>query len=215
MKGVEHSPALDKSMDSVLARIPYNMIPSKDSIDPEKGLHHNDGIEEAIIPILPEGQKEVLNTVGSQDASRRGSRMGLIEGSKRKSVASESINLQVDTATKTEQEIDVFKNFDIPNGHFRQFLDKMLAHWFFQVLVNAFTVWCLFSDDFRMLFAPMYPGDMVFNIINLVCISLFLFEISMSSIARRQYFFSFFFFMDLISTLIIVFDLTWVQDALM
>lgn len=201
-------------MNSALARIPYNLIPSKDMIDQEKALPITDDI---IIPILTEGPKDNAVTL-SQGTSRRGSRMALIapDSSKRKSITSDSLNLQANLANKTkdEQEIDVFGKLDFAKNRLHA-LDRMIAHWTFQVLINVFTVWCLFADDFRMLFAPVDPGDTVFNVINLICMSLFLIEIFVSSISRRGYFFSFFFFMDLISTLIIAFDLTWVQDSLM
>lgn len=173
--------------------------------------------DDIIIPILTEVPKDNAVTL-SKEPSRRGSRMALIapDSSKRKSITSDSVNLQASLANKTkdETEIDVFGKLDFVKNRL-QALDRILAHWTFQVLINAFTVWCLFADDFRMLFAPVDPGDTVFNVINLVCMSLFLIEIFVSSICRRGYFFSFFFFMDLISTLIIAFDLTWVQDSLM
>ena len=202
------------------------MIPSKDMIEQEKALPISDNI---IIPILTEGLKDNEGPKDievpkenpftlSQEPSRRGSKMVLIapDSFKRKSITSDSVNLQASLAnkSKTEPEIDVFGKLDFAKNGL-QSLDRMLAHWTFQVLINSFTVWCLFADDFRMLFAPVYPGDTVFNVINLVCMSLFLIEIFVSSISRRGYFFSFFFFMDLISTLIIAFDLTWVQDSLM
>lgn len=114
-----------------------------------------------------------------------------------------------------EKEIDIFKVFDYPLNPYKQRLDDFLRSWWFQMIVGAFTIWALFADDFRMIFVPKDPGDAVFNAINIICMFIFLVELVIASITRSKYFGSFFFFMDLISTFIIVFDLSWVQEDLM
>lgn len=114
-----------------------------------------------------------------------------------------------------EKEIDIFHVFDYPLNPCKQKLDDFLRSWWFQMTVGVFTIWALFADDFRMIFVPKDPGDAVFNAINIICMIIFLVELVMASVTRTKYFGGFFFFMDLISTFIIVFDLSWVQEDLM
>lgn len=112
-------------------------------------------------------------------------------------------------------EIDIFKTFDYPQNNCKQTMETFLTSLFFQILINVFTVWCLFADDFKIIFVPKVPGDTVFDIINSICLLVFIFEIILASITRKQYILSFYFFMDFVSTGIIIFDLTWVQEAMM
>ena len=132
---------------------------------------------------------------------------------KRLSIKSE-IGIQIEPE-KNEPEIDIFKIYDYPRTECKQILENILVSYSFQIILNLFTIWCLFADDFKLLFLPKYPGDTIFNIINIICIALFLLEIIGCSMTRKKYFLSFFFWMDLISTFIIVFDLSWVQETIM
>lgn len=116
---------------------------------------------------------------------------------------------------KDQKEVDIFDAFDYPLTPWKQKLENFLASWIFQLLIGLFTLWALFADDFRIIFVPKDPGDVVFDVINLIVMTSFMIEVVIASITRRKYFGSFFFFMDLISTLIIIFDLTWVQEDLM
>lgn len=116
---------------------------------------------------------------------------------------------------ETQKQIDVFKALDYPQTKPRQIAAKIIANTGFIVIVSIFSVWCLFSDDFKMIFVDKVPGDTVFDCINLVILLFFLCEVCLNVIAKSKYFCGFFFWMDLVSTLIIIFDLSWVQEAML
>ena len=75
------------------------------------------------------------------------------------------------------------------------------------------TIWALFSDDIRVLATNSYHDD-VFYILVLFCFSIFVLEIIFSSIGVNEYFLGFYFWLDIISTLTILLDVGWIQEAL-
>ena len=68
------------------------------------------------------------------------------------------------------------------------------------------TIYALIGDDIRIL-AFNKDHDDVFLALNIVALSLFLIELLFSSIGINDYFGSFFFWLDLLSTLSIVTDI--------
>jgi len=75
------------------------------------------------------------------------------------------------------------------------------------------TIYALIGDDIRLL-CTNRPADPWFNAIAVVTLLFFTVEIILSSIGKPDYFLGFFFFLDLVATLSIVLDLTWVSEAL-
>ena len=75
------------------------------------------------------------------------------------------------------------------------------------------TVWALFSDDIRILATNAYHDD-VFNVLILICFAVFVLEIIFSSLGINEYFLGFYFWLDFISTLTILLDVGWIQEAL-
>jgi len=136
----------------------------------------------------------------------------------RRNSLSESSNMHsyfMKKEDEIEEEIDIFKIYDYPKTKCKQIIEKFLMSFLFQIFVNIFTIWCLFADDFKLFFVKKNPGDFFFDVINVICMFTFICEILLTSLTRKTYFLSFFFFMDLISTFIIIFDLSWVQDSLL
>mmetsp|Transcript_52955 Transcript_52955/g.80291 ORF Transcript_52955/g.80291 Transcript_52955/m.80291 type:complete len:88 (-) Transcript_52955:64-327(-) len=76
------------------------------------------------------------------------------------------------------------------------------------------TLYALFGDDIRVL-ATNKDGDAVFY--GLACASLVLFsiEIILACYAKAGYLFGFFFWLDIISTVSIIFDIGWIMDAIL
>jgi hypothetical protein len=74
-------------------------------------------------------------------------------------------------------------------------------------------MWALFSDDIRILVTNSFH-DNVFYILVLFCFGIFVLEIIFSSIGMHEYFLGFYFWLDIISTLTILLDVGWIQDAL-
>lgn len=89
----------------------------------------------------------------------------------------------------------------------------ILDNGYFNLLVSIFTIYALFGDDFRVLLTSK-PADNVFNGILIVCMCIFITEIFLSVMVVKGYFNSFFFWLDCISTITLILDLTWVSDAI-
>jgi len=76
------------------------------------------------------------------------------------------------------------------------------------------TVYALFGDDFRL--AITYKGaDPYFNVLTCIVLSCFAFEVILSSIAIPDYFLSLYFWLDLISTITMLSDITWIWEHLL
>lgn len=95
-----------------------------------------------------------------------------------------------------------------------QELEKFLDSKFFQIIINVMTVYALFADDIRSAFLPK-SVDNGFDSITIVCMVLFTIEIILSVITKEKYFNSFFFWLDIISTISLIFDLKWFQSAVL
>lgn len=83
----------------------------------------------------------------------------------------------------------------------------------FNVLTTVLTVYALFGDDFRLLATLKYL-DTMFDVFTIICILVFILEIIVASFGKADYFLSFFFALDAVSTATLVLDLTWVGSSL-
>jgi len=79
--------------------------------------------------------------------------------------------------------------------------------------MTMLTFYCLFFDDIRILVLPEAVDNYFFSLTTFSAF-VFLIEIILSFIARKEYRFSFFFWLDVVSTLSLVFDLDWFTDRL-
>lgn len=75
------------------------------------------------------------------------------------------------------------------------------------------TLYSLFSDDFRTTFFSKTVDD-TFDILSLIVMAIFTIEIVISTIVQEGYLFSFFFFLDIISTISIIFDVNFITDSI-
>lgn len=80
--------------------------------------------------------------------------------------------------------------------------------------MGIITIYVLIADDFRLLVADK-NSDEYFFITILACIGIFFFEIFLLSIFRKGYIFSFFFWMDLISTFSTFLEVPWILNDLL
>jgi hypothetical protein len=78
--------------------------------------------------------------------------------------------------------------------------------------MTCITVYTLFFDDIRVLFIPKVADDAFFTI-TVICFLLFLFEIVLSSIVVPKYWLSFFFWLDMMATFSMIFDIGWIMDS--
>ena len=79
--------------------------------------------------------------------------------------------------------------------------------------MTTITLYALFFDDIRILCLPIYADSIVYSFTTfvLVCFSV---EIILHSFADRNYINSFFFWLDVISTLSLIFDIGWILQAM-
>lgn len=80
--------------------------------------------------------------------------------------------------------------------------------------MTVVTIYALFGDDIRML-AFKKNADPVYYGLTITAMSLFLIEIILASIAKEGYFLGFYFWLDLIATLSLIFDIGWFWDAIL
>ena len=87
---------------------------------------------------------------------------------------------------------------------------------FFNVVITTLTIYALFGDDIRVAAFDKYAdiGFDVVNIIALACIitiinlfTAFSIEILLSVFVKKDYFLSFFFWLDVISTISLILDI--------
>ncbi|CAJ1454397.1 unnamed protein product [Effrenium voratum] len=89
----------------------------------------------------------------------------------------------------------------------------IVEHRLFSLLTALLTIYALTGDDMRLIFTHK-PADPVFDGLTLLCIVVFVLEIVLCMFAKDDYFLSFFFVLDIVSTVTLVIDLTWVNDSL-
>ena len=77
--------------------------------------------------------------------------------------------------------------------------------------MTFFTIYALFFDDIRVLVLPKELDDVCYTL-TIILIIIFGSEIIVFSIAKEGYLYSFFFWLDLVSTLSLVFDIGWIMD---
>eukprot|EP00927_Polykrikos_kofoidii_P007052 TRINITY_DN12881_c0_g1_i2.p1 TRINITY_DN12881_c0_g1~~TRINITY_DN12881_c0_g1_i2.p1 ORF type:complete len:814 (+),score=178.06 TRINITY_DN12881_c0_g1_i2:68-2443(+) len=84
---------------------------------------------------------------------------------------------------------------------------------YFVAFTTCLTIWALSGDDVRMFFTNI-AFDPIYNVI--VCLMLFVFtvEVVLSCIGKDDYFPSFFFVLDVVSTATLILDVTPIADTL-
>ena len=73
--------------------------------------------------------------------------------------------------------------------------------------MSGVTFYALFADDIRILVLPM-SADLPLDILTIIAISLYLIELVLSVIAMENYFLSFYFWVDAISLISMVPDVS-------
>lgn len=107
---------------------------------------------------------------------------------------------------KPSEEAEIETEEEIKKG------ERLIDSKHFQMSINFITIYVLFSDDFRRAVLPK-SVDIGFNVVTIICICIFLVEIIFSVKFKEKYLWTFFFWLDLISTITLIFDLTWIQEG--
>jgi len=79
--------------------------------------------------------------------------------------------------------------------------------------MTLITIYALFFDDIRIIFFPKSLDDLFYGItlFGMICFTL---EISLASYAKEDYVFSFFFWLDIVSTVSMIPDCGWIWDPI-
>jgi hypothetical protein len=81
------------------------------------------------------------------------------------------------------------------------------------IFMSVVTLYTLFFDDLRVLLIDR-KYDNIFYAVTTVCFFLFMIEILVGSVCRYPYFLTFFFWLDLVSTISMLPDIGWFWDLL-
>jgi hypothetical protein len=76
------------------------------------------------------------------------------------------------------------------------------------------TIYALFFDDIRILYIPKVADDAFFALTSIALV-LFTLEIVLASLAKPGYRFSFFFILDVVSTVSLITDIGWIMNLLL
>jgi len=110
-----------------------------------------------------------------------------------------------ETRAKFVEVGDPIEKYSTPIQNLEKFLDSMGVI----VLMVFVTVFVLVGDDIKTL-ALTYIADQGFDYTKAVCFGLFILEIILTCISKKGYSFSFFFYVDVISTLSLIQDIDFI-----
>ena len=88
-----------------------------------------------------------------------------------------------------------------------------MDHWIVTTISTTLIMYALFSDDIKIAFFPK-SADPVFNVLTCVVLVIFAIEIMLNAVCQDNYFNSFYFWLDVISTITLIADITWVWNAM-
>ena len=92
-------------------------------------------------------------------------------------------------------------------------LNEFLEHWGTSLFTTCLTIYSMVSDDIRQLTCSKETDQIVW-IITLIVMGVFTIELTISSFSKPDYFLSFFFWLDVVSTLTMIFDVGWVANQI-
>lgn len=89
--------------------------------------------------------------------------------------------------------------------------ERILESYPIVIFVSIVTVYTLFFDDIRVLSIGKQFDD-VFYAITSACFVIFAVEIFLAALCRENYFLTFFFWLDIVSTISMLPDIGWIWD---
>jgi len=82
------------------------------------------------------------------------------------------------------------------------------------IIMSIFTIYCLFMSDIQLAFIRI-EFDFTSNVIQCILLAIFAIEWILNIIAKKDYIWSFFFWLDLISTISLIQDIDWIMNPLL
>ena len=76
----------------------------------------------------------------------------------------------------------------------------------------AWTLYALFAEDIRRL-ATDKPADNIFYVFTIIAMCIFSLEINILCVFQSDYIFSYYFWLDIITTATMIMDIGWVFDT--
>ena len=92
-------------------------------------------------------------------------------------------------------------------------IEKLLENYYWVGVMTLVTFYALFMDDIRFLWLPK-SADLTIDIFTIVCMTLYVIELILGIIAVDKYFLSFYFWVDLISLLSMIPDISFLLEQI-
>lgn len=93
----------------------------------------------------------------------------------------------------------------------RQLINQIIDSYYFIGFMMMATIYVLFISDIKSAFINK-DADFILNITQTICFALFSLEVILASLVQKDYIFSFFFWLDLISTISLLQDIDFIFD---
>ena len=81
----------------------------------------------------------------------------------------------------------------------------------FTFLMGVITIWSLVGEDIRLAYC-LREDDLIFQVLTVICLTFFTIEIIAQYIAKADYAWGFFFYLDIVATSSMLLDIQVVQD---
>ena len=120
------------------------------------------------------------------------------------SIFKRSLTKREDNTFELEQ-LNAKSNWDI----FKIYITLLIDHSIYISVMSIITIYSLFADDIRCSFLKP-TSDTIIDSFLVLSMCLYGIECLLSCIVKDDYLFSFYFFVDLISTFSLVFDILWI-----
>jgi len=117
----------------------------------------------------------------------------------------------LDRADSVEKEVTFQKIKPRPQWKIK--IEKMLENYYWVGMMTLVTFYALFMDDIRFLWLPK-SADLTIDVFTIICMSLYVIELILGIIAVEKYFLSFYFWVDLISLLSMIPDISFLLDEI-
>ena len=154
-------------------------------------------------------KKQIMFQADLQENERRDSRLQDFMRDKRQSAMPPGgpRNRTSSPNKAQEKEVDVFKlKEEFKNKRLVQ-LEAFLESKWLQIPITLLTVYALFFGDVKYLISDK-SADTNFDVMTFLCMGVFTLEIIVSMLVKKKYTFSFFFWLDIVSTATLIFDLS-------
>ena len=124
--------------------------------------------------------------------------------------------LSIDSKQLQDPNADIVAEGDPSNtkmARFKAFLTKILENKYYTIFMTVITIYALFGDDIRLVGFSKSADDYFFSV-TAACFFFFAAEVVFASIATEGYFLGFYFWLDILATVSLIFDIGWVWDEI-